>query len=52
VGEAAPMPTRFQIYPPDPPPSSSDAPLARSWREGPEDLDVSGIVQRWWNQQR
>jgi DNA helicase HerA-like ATPase len=52
VGEAAPMPTRFQIYPPDPPPASSDAPIAESWRTGPEDLDVGDIVSRWWNQRR
>ena len=52
VGEAAPLPTRFQIYAPDPPPASHDAPLTSSWRDGPEDLDVGGIVDRWWRQQR
>jgi hypothetical protein len=52
VGEAAPLPTRFQIYAPDPPPSSHDAPLSSSWRDGPEDLDVGAIVDRWWRQQR
>jgi hypothetical protein len=52
VGEAAPMPTRFQIYAPVPPPASDDAPIAESWRQGPEDLDVGDIVTRWWNQQR
>ena len=52
VGEAAPLPTRFQVYPPDPPPASSDAPIGESWRSGPEDLDVGGIVERWWKQIR
>jgi hypothetical protein len=52
VGEAAPLPTRFQIYAPDPPPASHDAPLSTSWRQGPEDLDVAGIVNRWWRQER
>ncbi len=52
VGEAIPLPTRFQLYPPDPAPASSDAPVAESWRTGPDDLDVGGIVDRWWRQQR
>jgi hypothetical protein len=52
VGEAAPLPTRFQVYAPDPPPASHDAPLSSSWRQGPKDLDVRGIVERWWRQER
>jgi DNA helicase HerA-like ATPase len=52
VGEAIPLPTRVQLYPPDPAPASSDAPVAESWRDGPDDLDVGGIVDRWWRQQR
>jgi hypothetical protein len=52
VGEAAPLPTRFQIYAPEPPPASQDAPLTESWRDGPEDLDVRDIVNRWWRQER
>jgi DNA helicase HerA-like ATPase len=52
VGEAAPLPTRFQIYAPEPPPASHDAPLTDSWREGPADLDVKDIVNRWWRQER
>ncbi len=52
VGEAAPLPTRFQIYAPDPPPASHDAPLTTSWRDGPKDLDVDAIVGRWWRQER
>jgi hypothetical protein len=52
VGEAIPLPTRMQIYPPDPPPASQDAPVSEAWREGPEDLDIADIVQRWWRQRR
>ncbi|MFM1891335.1 MAG: hypothetical protein RLZ44_412 [Pseudomonadota bacterium] len=52
VGEAAPLPTRFQIYPPEPPPASSDVPISKSWTEGPEDLEVADIVNRWWKQIR
>ena len=52
VGEAIPLPTRFRLYPPDPAPDSHDAPVAESWRNGPEDLDVAAIVHRWWRQQR
>lgn len=52
VGEAIPLPTRVTLYPPDPAPASSDAPVAESWRNGPDDLDVAGIVNRWWRQQR
>jgi DNA helicase HerA-like ATPase len=52
VGDATPLPTRFQIYPPDPPPMSSDVPLSQSWRSGPDDLDVAEIVSHWWQQKR
>ena len=52
VGDATPLPTRFQVYPPDPPPSSSDVPLSQSWRTGPDDLDVADIIDHWWKQTR
>jgi len=52
VGDATPLPTRFQVYPPDPPPASADVPLSKSWRSGPDDLDVMDIVQHWWQQKR
>jgi len=52
VGEAIPLPTRLQLYPPNPAPASSDAPVAESWRSGPDDLNVADIVDHWWRQQR
>jgi DNA helicase HerA-like ATPase len=52
IGEAAPLPTRMQVYPPDPAPAGSDIALAEQWREGPQDLDIGAIVERWWNQKR
>lgn len=52
LGEAITLPTRFRLYPPNPPPARSDVPVATAWREGPEDLDVGAIVRRWWQQKR
>mgnify|MGYP001813984890 CR=1 FL=1 len=52
VGEAIPIPTRCQLYAPDPAPASNDAPVAESWKTGPDDIDVAAIVDRWWRQQR
>lgn len=52
MGEASPLPARFKVNPPDPPPHSGDANYADSWRAGPKDLDVDGIVHHWWNQSR
>lgn len=52
VGDAALLPTRIQVDLPDPPPASSDAPFSRSWMNGPDDLDVADIIDRWWRQVR
>lgn len=52
VGEAVPLPTRFQIYAPEPPPASNDILVANAWKDGPEDLDVNNIIAHWWKQQR
>jgi len=52
LGEAAPMPTRVQIDMPSPTPRSNDVDFYKHWIEGPEDLDVAAIVDRWRRQTR
>lgn len=52
LGEAAPLPTRVQIYRPNPEPKSNDVDYFTSWREGPDDLDVNEIVKLWRTQTR
>jgi Predicted ATPase len=52
LGEAAPLPTRVQIYRPNPEPKSNDVDYFTGWREGPDDLDVDGIVNNWRTQTR
>ncbi|MBK1723139.1 ATP-binding protein [Thiocystis violacea] len=52
VGDAAMLPSRILVHPPNPAPASHDAPLSKSWSEGPDDLDVADIINRWWRQVR
>ena len=52
VGEAAPLPTRVQIYRPNPVPKSHDVDYFTGWREGKVDLDVADIVNLWRTQTR
>ncbi|WP_027147462.1 MULTISPECIES: ATP-binding protein [Methylobacter] len=52
LGEAAPLPTRVQIYRPNPEPKSNDVDYFTSWREGPTDLDVDEIVNFWRTQNK
>jgi len=52
VGEAAPLPTRVQIYRPNPEPKSNDVDYFTGWREGKVDLDVADIVNLWRTQTR
>jgi DNA helicase HerA-like ATPase len=52
MGEGAPLPIRFQIFKPDPPPNSNDVDFHTGWREGPEDLDIDSIVDHWRRQGR
>ncbi|NEX20511.1 DUF87 domain-containing protein [Thiorhodococcus mannitoliphagus] len=52
VGDASLLPARILVHPPEPAPASNDAPLSKSWREGPDDLDVADIINRWWSQVR
>jgi len=50
LGEAAPLPTRVQIYKPDPEPKSNDVDYFTSWREGVDNIDVDEIVHLWRTQ--
>jgi DNA helicase HerA-like ATPase len=52
LGEAIPLPTRCQIFKPDPTPNSNDADFFQGWTHGPDDLDMDGIVERWRRQGR
>jgi DNA helicase HerA-like ATPase len=52
LGEASPVLTRFQMRRPNPPPNSDDVDFYTQWREGPEDLNVDAIVDRWQRQGR
>ncbi|MFA5984164.1 MAG: ATP-binding protein [Methylococcaceae bacterium] len=52
LGEAAPLPTRVQIYRPNPEPKSNDVDYFKGWREGPDDLDIEQIVELWRTQTR
>lgn len=52
LGEAAPLPTRVQIYRPNPEPKSNDVDYYTGWREGPDTLDVDEIVNLWRTQTR
>lgn len=46
-GEGTPLPMRFNIFKPDPPPNSRDADFQGAWTHGPDDIDVESIVRRW-----
>jgi hypothetical protein len=52
MGLAVPLPTRLQFYMPDPPPNSSSVDYFDQWVNGPDDLDVDDIVDRWRRQDR
>ena len=52
MGAAVPMPVRFQVTRPNPPPNSSDVDFATKWSKGGEEIDVDGLVNNWLNQLR
>jgi DNA helicase HerA-like ATPase len=52
LGEGTPLPVRFQFHRPEPPPNSNDVDFHKYWNEGPEDLDIDSIVDRWRRQGR
>ena len=52
LGEAVPLPTRVQFHKPSPEPNSDDIDFYNKWIDGPDDLDVDQIVDRWRRQER
>ena len=52
LGEATPIPTRVQIYRPNPEPKSNDVDYFSGWCDGPDDLDVKEIIRLWRTQTR
>jgi uncharacterized protein len=52
AGEGVPMPVRFRVTRPDPPPNAQDIEYANMWARGPQDTDVEHIVDCWRRQRR
>jgi DNA helicase HerA-like ATPase len=52
LGEAVPLPTRFKFNKPAPFPNSEDVDFYNKWKDGPDDINVESIVDRWRKQQR
>lgn len=52
LGEAVPMPVRFKVDLPDPPPNSTDIDYADKWRDGGAEVDVEKLVNNWHKQER
>jgi hypothetical protein len=52
LGEAVPMPVRFRVDLPDPPPNSTDVDYAGKWRDGGEEISVEQLVSNWHKQMR
>lgn len=52
MGEAVPMPVRFQVTMPEPPPNSPSIDYAAHWQEEDVEIDVEDLVNRWHLQRR
>jgi len=52
LGEAVPMPVRFRVNLPEPPPNSTDVDYAGKWRDGGKEISVKNIVSNWHRQLR
>jgi DNA helicase HerA-like ATPase len=50
LGEAVPMPVRFRMDLPDPPPNSTDVNYSEKWRGDSIGIDVERLVSRWRSQ--
>ena len=51
LGEAVPMPVRFRVDLPDPPPNSTDIDYSARWRSDGGDIDVNKLVKNWRSQE-
>ena len=52
AGEAVPMPVRFRVTMPDPPPNAQSIEYGHMWSRGPTETDVENIVDSWRRQRR
>ncbi|KAA1192004.1 ATP-binding protein [Pseudohalioglobus sediminis] len=52
LGEAVPMPVRFRVDLPDPPPNSTDIDYSGKWRTEGDGVDVEKLVHNWHTQER
>ena len=52
MGAAVPMPVRFHMNLPNPPPNSRDVNFAEKWSKGGEEIDVAQLVSNWHRQIR
>ncbi|MEH6637578.1 MAG: ATP-binding protein [Halioglobus sp.] len=52
LGEAVPMPVRFKVDLPDPPPNSTDIDYAGKWRDGGKEISVEKLISNWHRQLR
>ena len=52
MGEGVPVPVRFQVNKPSPPPNSTDIDFTQHWRHGGVDINVKALVRRWHKQIR
>ncbi|MEE4216418.1 MAG: DUF87 domain-containing protein [Xanthomonadales bacterium] len=52
AGEAVPMPVRFHVTMPSPPPNAQSIEYGNMWARGPEETDVEHIVDCWRRQKR
>ncbi|RLQ21793.1 DUF853 family protein [Seongchinamella sediminis] len=52
LGEAVPMPVRFRVDLPDPPPNSTDIDYSQKWRMENASVDVTRLVHNWHKQER
>ena len=52
MGAAVPMPVRFKMNLPNPPPNAQDVDYAGKWSKGGEEIDVKQLVSNWHRQVR